>query len=247
MINKYSAVPLYYQLADTIAGQIDSGELNVNSRLPSERELCKIYDVSRTTVRQAIQELQRLGCVLRLHGKGNYVTRPVIHQQLLTIYSFSEEMRKLGKVPSTRLISHQVIPCDIKLASEMQVERGTMVYFFERVHLADDEPVTVATTYLPVSRFPNFDCGRLATTSLYKIMGEEYGLKLTEVQEDMQAVSLRREEAHHLGMMVNRPAMMIRRKSFEGSRLVEYAVGITRGDRFKYEVVLKNKPEGNGL
>ena len=247
MINKYSPIPLYYQLVDEITSQINSGKLAVGSKLPAERELCQIYDLSRTTVRQAIQELERMGCVVCMHGKGNFITCPMIRQQLLTIYSFSGEMKKQGKVPSTKLISHCIIPCDCKLAEELKVETGTPVYEFKRVRLADNEPMMFVTTYLPVSRFPNFDGEKLATVSLYQIMTEEYGIKLTEVNESMQAVSIRRNEAMLLETVEGEPAMMIRRKSFEGELVVEYAVGITRCDRFKYEVTLKNKPEGNGL
>lgn len=247
MINKNSIIPLYSQLVDEIVRQIDSSELLISSRLPSEREMCNIYGVSRTTVRQAIQELERIGCVVCIHGKGNFVTAPIMRQQLLTIYSFSEEMKKLGKVPSTKLISHRQIPCEAKVAEALHVETGTPIYQFDRVRLADNEPVIIVTTYLPVSRFPNFNAERLKTDSLYAIMAEEYGLMLTEVQESMQVVATRRYEANLLDTAIGDPAMMIRRKSFEGSNPIEYAVAIARGDKFKYEVVLTNKPEGNIL
>jgi len=247
VIDKCSAIPLYHQLVDEIAEQINTGRLAVRSKLPSERELCKIYGVSRTTVRQAIGELQRLGCVSCLHGKGNYVTGPIIRQPLRTIYSFSEEMQKLGKVPSTRLIGYQMIACDAKLAGEMGAKTGTPVYRIERLRLADDEPITLVVTYLLASRFPDFDCGKLSRTSLYTMMTEQYGLKLTEVRESLKAVSLSRSQALPLNAATGEAAMMISRKSFEGPLIVEYALGITRGDRFSYDVVLKNQPEANGI
>ena len=247
MVDKHSAIPLYQQLADAIAQQISTGKLAVKSKLPSERELCKIYKVSRTTVRQAIGELQRLGCVNCLHGKGNFVTKPIIRRPLRTISSFSQEMQKLGKVPSTRLISHQLISCDAGLAGEMGAEIGEPVYRIERLRLADDEPVTLAVTYLLASRFPDFDCDKLSSASLYKMMTEQYGLKLTEVRESLKAVSVSGSEAQFLNAAIGEAAMMVSRKSFEGWRVVEYAVDITRGDRFSFDVVLKNQPEANGI
>jgi DNA-binding GntR family transcriptional regulator len=94
---------------------------------------------------------------------------------------------------------------------------------------------------LAADRFPGFEAAKLANTSLYKIMIETYNLRISEVQESMQAVSTSRQEAAYLDTMAGVPAMMIRRKSFEGRKIVEYAVGIARSDRFKFEVVLRNK------
>jgi GntR family transcriptional regulator len=241
MINKYGAMPLYNQLIEEIIRKIQEGEFPVKGKLPSEREFCDMYDVSRTTVRQAMQELERRGYVVCMHGKGNFVTEPAMHQQLLTIYSFSEEMKKIGKVPSTRLINYELIPCDAGLAQNLQLNTGELTYKIERVRFADTKPVMFVITYLPVNRFPGFDAAKLARGSLYRIMLEEYSLCLTEVQESMQAVSLQQREASFLETASGSPAMLICRKSFEKTRIVEYAVGIMRSDSFKYEVVLKNR------
>lgn len=241
MINKYGAMPLYNQLTEEIIQKIQAGEFPVNSRLPSERELCNMYEVSRTTVRQAMQELERRGHIVCIHGKGNFVTEPMMSQQLLTIYSFSEEMKKIGKIPSTKLIKDEIILCDADIARELQLRPGELVYKIERVRFADKRPVMYVITYLPANRFPGFDGSKLAKGSLYSIMANDYRLCLTEVRESMQAVPLQHREASFLETKSGAPAMRIYRKSFEGTRLVEYAIGIMRSDSFKYEVVLRNR------
>ncbi|NMB07943.1 MAG: GntR family transcriptional regulator, partial [Tissierellia bacterium] len=91
-IDKTSRMPLYYQLMDIIIDMIDSGELVEDDQLPSERELCEIYDISRSTVRQAIQELEKEGYIYRVHGKGTFVSKEKFRQELLEFYSFTEEM-----------------------------------------------------------------------------------------------------------------------------------------------------------
>ncbi len=97
-IDKTSRMPLYYQLMDIIIDMIDSGELVEDDQLPSERELCEIYDISRSTVRQAIQELEKEGYIYRVHGKGTFVSKEKFRQELLEFYSFTEEMKKLERL-----------------------------------------------------------------------------------------------------------------------------------------------------
>ncbi len=79
---------------DIIIEMIEEGNLQEDDRLPSERELCETYDVSRSTVRQAIQELEKEGYIYRLHGKGTFVSPERFKQDLLEFYSFTEEMKK---------------------------------------------------------------------------------------------------------------------------------------------------------
>jgi GntR family transcriptional regulator len=243
ILSKSNKIPLYLQMTDTIMEQIKTGVFKVNDKLPSERELCEIYDISRSTVRQAMSELQRAGCVKTEHGRGNYVVEPIISQPLLSIYSFTAEMIKLGKVPSTKLISFSTQPCGAKVAAHMQIYNNDYVHRFERIRLADNEPVMFVTTYLPVDIFWTLDKDRLAAGSLYEIMAKDFGLTLTRVEEQIQVVSVRRNEARYLGVSESEPAMMIERRSFVDERVIEYAVGIARGDRFRYEVVLNQKKE----
>ena len=247
MINKHSVVPYYHQLAYTIIEQIDNGTIPKKSKLPSERTLCKMYGVSRATVRQAINELQRLGYVVSKQGKGNFAAMPVLRQQLLNIYSFSDEMRKKGKVPTTRLLNHQIVHSDSFFETEMGWKQGEPLYCFQRLRLADNEPVMAITTYLPVFRFPDFDCTRLSHASLYMIMNDEYDLKLTEVHESLRAIAIPSEMRQLLDVPTGSPVMKSIRKSYEGTLAVEYGEGITRGDFFEYDVVMRDTSDVIGL
>ena len=83
MIAKDNRTPLYYQLMDIIVEQIETGNLQEHDKLPSERELCEIHDVSRTTVRQTMQELEKEGYIYKKHGKGSFVSPRVFNQSLV--------------------------------------------------------------------------------------------------------------------------------------------------------------------
>ena len=97
MFKRSRGIALYHQLETELIDLINSGELKENDKLPSERELCEQYNVSRTTARQAIGELERKEYVYKVHGKGTFISPKVYKQQLLKFYSFTEEMKKLGK------------------------------------------------------------------------------------------------------------------------------------------------------
>ena len=101
MVLKNSKSPLYYQLAEIILSEIESKNLKENDKLLTEREYAKKYELSRATVRQALAYLEEKGYVYKVQGCGTFVSSKVIQQKLLKVYSFTEEMKKLGKIPES--------------------------------------------------------------------------------------------------------------------------------------------------
>lgn len=240
MINKDSRLPLYYQLSDLIKEKIESGEWPEHTQLPSERELCDIYDVSRATVRQAMQELEVNGYIYKVQGKGTFVNPQKIKQDLLKFYSFTEEMKKLGKTPTSSVIDFSVVKCNEKIAKKMHLGAGDSVYKFTRLRLADDEPMMLETTYVPCSRFPGITRAMLEARPLYDVLTKEHAAKLTMAEEKFVPVLVRENEADLLKYLPRSPGMMIERLTYEDHTIIEYTVGIARGDKFEYRVVLKS-------
>ncbi|NLO87889.1 MAG: GntR family transcriptional regulator [Firmicutes bacterium] len=238
-INKDSRLPLYYQLSDAIAEKIESGEWGAHTKLPSERELCDIYGVSRATVRQAMQELEINGYIYKVQGKGTFVNPKKIKQDLLKFYSFTEEMKKLGKTPSSSVIDFSVVKCNEKVAKKMRLKPGDPVYQFTRLRLADNEPMMLETTYIPCHRFPGITREMLEARPLYDILTEEHKARLTMAEEIFTPVLVRKNEAELLQYMAQSPGMMIERLTYEEDAIIEYTKGIARGDKFEYRVVLK--------
>ena len=123
MVDTDNRLPLYYQLMDIIIKKINNGELKEHDKLPSERELCEQYNVSRTTVRQTMQELEKENLIYKQHGKGSFVSPKVINQSLVKFYSFTEEMKKINKAPSTKVINFEVITLRRKVNKKNGVSR----------------------------------------------------------------------------------------------------------------------------
>ncbi|MBS4174207.1 GntR family transcriptional regulator [Bacillus sp. FJAT-49736] len=239
MINKKSRVPLYAQLIDIIVEKIRSGEWKEFDKLPSERELCDMYDISRTTIRQAMIELENEGYIYKEHGKGSFVSPQAFTQNLVTFYSFTEEMKKLGKKPSTKILSFKIIPAPKKIALKLGLAEDEDVFEFARLRLADDEPIIYETTYLPYYQFPKLTELELSLNSMYELFQKKYDIRITNANERFKAVGVGLKEAPFLTEKVGAPALNIERLAFFNGRAVEYTLSVARGDKFVYETELK--------
>lgn len=240
MVNKIETrIPLYYQLMDILVEKIDSGELKEDDQLPSERELCESYKVSRTTVRQTMQELEKEGYIYKIHGKGTFVSPRTYSQSLLKFYSFSEEMKKAGKHPMTKVVSFKKILCDKKTAKVMNLEVEDEIFKIIRLRLADDEPMLYETSYIPVQYFPNLSSEELELTPLYEIFRSQYNVNISSASESFKAVSANKVEADMLTIKKGSPCLQLERITYSPSAVIEYTISIARGDKFTYTVELK--------
>src|SRR5580700_123702 len=126
-LDPHSPVPLYAQLESLLAAEIAAGTLPSGNRLPNEEELVKRYSVSRTTVRQTIQNLIRRGLVEIRRGKGTFVLQPKITQELTQLSGFVEDMQSLGRHASARLLDKQIVPASKSVARHLAIPAGTLV------------------------------------------------------------------------------------------------------------------------
>lgn len=240
-IDKKSRLPLYYQLMEIIIHDVESGKLREHDQLLTERELCEKYDISRATVRQAIQELVKEGYIYKKHGKGTFVAPKKVKQDLVRFYSFSEEMKNIGKTPTSKVIAFAIIESDYHIAKKMNISEGEKMYQFTRLRLADGEPMMLETTYLPYQRFPDISQDDLESEPLYDILQRRFKVMFVKAEESFQPVNTRKNEAMLLNYGEHMASMMLERITYDQLGIIEYTKGIARGDRFKYRVVLNYK------
>ncbi|MGO1368437.1 GntR family transcriptional regulator [Senegalia sp. (in: firmicutes)] len=238
-IDKSNKLPLYYQLYEIITRDIKKGTFDEYDKLPSERELCERFDISRSTVRQAMNELEKDGYIYKEHGKGIFVSSKSFKQDLLNFYSFTDEMKKIGKHPSSKVLDFQKIKSDEKLARKLGIKINEDLYKFTRLRLADDEPIMLETSYLPESRFPDLTRNELEEKPMYDIFREKYDVEFSKAEERFKPVNTRKVEAEILDVSRKVPGMMIERYTYENQTVIEYTVGIARGDKFEYRVMLE--------
>lgn len=223
---------------DILINEIENG-MKENEKIPSEREICDLYDVSRTTVRQAISELEREGYVYIKHGKGTFVAPKKYNQNLQGFYSFTEEMKKMGKVPSSKVLKFEILQASNEIAKKMILQNDELVYKFRRIRLADEEPMMLETTYVPYSVFPGITKNMLESNALYDIFNNTFNERVEYAEEVFLPVLTNEEEGKYINVDVGSPSLKITRYAFnKNNKIIEYTVSIARGDKFRYHLKL---------
>jgi len=236
-LDKSSRVPLYFQVMEKLIEKIQT-KYKDHDRLPSERQLCDQYDVSRITIRQALQQLVQEGYIYKEHGKGTFVSPTAYTQPLKSLYSFTEEMKKLNKKPSTKVLSFKEVVVDEIWANKLQIPLFSEVLQIVRLRLADEEPLIYETSYIPRSYFLNLVKTDIMMRPMYDVFYEDYGINVTNATERFTATTIRDIEAPHLKVQSGDVGMLIRRIAYSGDTLIEYTMSIARGDKFAYTVEL---------
>lgn len=150
-INTSSKLPLYQQVADSIKYKIIQGDYEVGGLLQPEMELCKIYQVSRITMRRAMQELEQEGYLTRQAGKGTFVNNWLKSDtsNSTLVQSFTNELREIGKKVSTKSLHLTTIPADAYLSSVLGVEEGSKVICLKRVRMSNGDIIAYSESSFP--------------------------------------------------------------------------------------------------
>ena len=152
-------------------------EYRAGDMIPSERELSSAM-VSRTTVRLALQELERLGLVVRQHGRGTFVTdRSAKATNLMQSYSFTEQMRAMGRDPETTILEFCEMEADKNLAEHMGLRIGDRILSSKRLRSADNMPMMVERSYLPVQSISSLKRPLLERKPLYDVIEQDFQQK----------------------------------------------------------------------
>ena len=244
MLDRRRHLPLHQQLKAAIEERILSGEWLPGTQLPSERELCEQYDISRITVRQALTALVMEGRLIRTQGRGTFVASPRIAQQLTQLTGFTQDMRARGKRPSARVLEAGNVSALPAVARALKIEAGESVILLKRLRLADGEPVAIETAYLLEGRCQGLLKEKLATQSLYDILTKKYNLKPVRATQQMEAIPCPLAEAKLLGTRRGAPVLHIHRTTYDREgRPFELVESFYRGDRYTFYAELR----GDGL
>lgn len=237
-LGEQGRVPKYYQLKQRLLEM--TREREPGTLLPPERKLAEQFGTSRTTVRQAIQELVIEGRLERFQGRGTYVARPKVVQALQLLTSYTEDMRAQGLEPASRLLDIGYVRADDELAARLAVPRGGRVVRVERLRLADGEPMAIEASHLPAAKFPKLRQHLLKASSLYAALAEAYGVHLAEAEETIETALAEPQVAAMLGVDVGAPLLRLSRHSFdEHGQPIEYVRSLYRGDRFRFVARLR--------
>ncbi|MBA5851206.1 GntR family transcriptional regulator [Clostridium sp. cel8] len=239
-IDKNSKTPLYIQLMDILINKIEN-YMKENDQLDSEREICQKYSVSRTTVRQALDELEKERYIYKVHGKGNFVSSRRMEQKLLKVYSFTDEMKKLGKNPTSDLLGFEIAIESKEILKKLNIKEDELVYKISRIRLADDIPMLYEVTYLPYKRFKGLTREMLMQKSLYEIFKDDFNINIISAEESIEGILINKLESAYLNVPEGQAGLKVERITYSYKQVIEYTKTIARGDKFKYRVSLKNQ------
>lgn len=234
--------PLYAQVETSIAAEIANGALPVGSQLPPEDRLMDRYQVSRTTLRKAIENLVARGLVEIRRGKGTFITEPKLTQELTELTGFAEDMVSFGKHPSARLLDKRVVAADETVARQLDVAVGTQVYRIERLRLADGVPMSLDETYLPLDIGEKVVSNDLDAEPIFDLLENKYALPLLEARYQLEATTAHAGVAERLCVSVGSPIFLIERTSYtEAHRPVDYERLFYRGDLIRFSTHLQRR------
>ena len=215
-----------------IKRDILKGELKSGDTIPSERELMKIFDMSRTPIRKALDELERENLIIRRIGDGTYVNIAVLDQAINKFYSFTEEMKKRGKIPTGKVINFEEKEDDIYGIYSEKIE----VYEIERIKYADEEPLMYSQTIIPKRVIEDLTKEKLEEKPLYEVLKEKCDFRFLKAEQKIKPCLVNKIEAEYLEVVEGSLGILIERKVFMGKDIVEYSKGIVRGDRFEFTI-----------
>ncbi len=239
-IKRDSFIPYYVQVKEALRERIEQGGWKPGDQLPGELELCQLFDVSRTVIRQALKELTYEGLIVREQGKGTFVAEPKISESLVQkLTGFYQDMVEQGHTPITKVLKQIVGPASPKVATYLGLEPDTPVIEIDRLRFIQDESIVLVTTYLPYHLCPELAKVDLSHQSLYAFLEKQCGLVIARGHRTIEAGLANEYEARLLQIEKGAPLIILDSVSYlNDGTPIEYYHALHRGDRSRFEVEL---------
>nr|WP_255437592.1 GntR family transcriptional regulator [Thalassobacillus sp. CUG 92003] len=225
---------MYYQIEEDIKIKIDNNEYATGDVIPSERDLSETYDVSRMTVRQAVNNLVNEGFLFRQKGRGTFVSEKKIEQGLQGMTSFTEDMKQRGMTASNKLLSFEKVKAPQSIAEKLELSEAASVVMVQRIRFADEQPMAVETTYIPLTLFPHMQAEDIQG-SFYQYVEKVQPYKIGKAKQIIEASTANEQEMEYLQVSEHSAVLLIERQSrLENGTPFEVVKSAYRADRYKF-------------
>jgi GntR family transcriptional regulator len=238
-----SPVPLYTQIKDMLRERILDGTYQPHQQMPSESDMIASFNVSRITVRQALNDLQNEGLIFKIHGKGTFVAKPKAFQDLGKLQGFGEAMRQMGYETFSRVVALKSVAASLQVAEKLGLTPRTRVTELKRLRFLNREPISLDVSYLPLAIGERLAKEDLAVRDVFLILENDYGLSLGHA--DLQIGSALADEslAQQLRVEEGSPVLCIERLTHTADgKPIDYEHLYYRGDAFQYKVRVDRAP-----
>ena len=236
-----SAGPLYLQIKDILLEDIKKGIYKMNDTIPTEKELQEAFNVSRMTIRLAINELVAEGYVLKERSKGTRVIQPKIIENLNEITNFNREMKALGINYVLYSTEMKIINANKQISEGLSVEMGSEVFALHRVYYVDKEPLVSITSYLPIRLNLSLD-EEVYQGSLYEVLKNDKSILISRTDESIEVAFANKQISEDLGVPQGSAVLLRERQSYDQSlQKVEFVQSFYRPEKYKYSVTHSRK------
>lgn len=235
-----SKASLHKKISDWVRDQIKKGNLQVDDKIPSEHELAHQFEVSRLTVRRALQTLEQEHIIFRAQGIGAFVKAPIPKKNLIPFCSFNEDLSKAGIRSESLVLSKDLEIPDFFVRKILGIDENKKVFKIIRLRLGNSRAFAYDVTWLPVFYGQLIHDQNLQFTSIYKLLEQEYLIPILKGCQRFDAALATEEIAKQLQVEVNSPLLLIRKASYTtANKIVYYQERYLRTDRFAYEMQLE--------
>jgi GntR family transcriptional regulator len=244
MMNSYSPRPRE-QAQELLEAYILENHLQPGDRLPTERELSRVWQLNQVTLRNAKANMEASGRLLSVQGSGTRLTRRYF-RNLQNLHGFTEDAVACGFRPETRLLSFSVVECDKHLSKKFKRVLGEKIYRISRLRILDEIPSLIETSFIPVELAPGLETHDLSSESLYRILAEAYSLNLDHGIEKASLTMVTEEEASLLQVAKGTAALWMVSQTCDPSDMtIEYCRSVGRADIIELTSILRWKDAGD--
>ena len=237
-----SSIPIYLQIADELRQNIETAVYPVGSQLPTEVELSDRFGVNRHTLRRAIDQLRQDGLVRVDRGRGMFVAAAPVTLSIGKRVRYNEALRAWGLTPQSKTLRIAEMPADASVAKRLEVQIGDLVVVFERLSIADDVPISIASSYFPVTLMAGIADHCQSYESISKMLRQEYDFDHIRRSTRISARVVQQRDARELRVSLNSPILLTESVNVnQYGQVVEYGVTRFRSDRM--ELVFENQDD----
>jgi GntR family transcriptional regulator len=243
-IDKHNYTPYYIQLRDILSHEISQRRWLPGEQIPSEPELCGMFNISRTVVRQALQDLVNQGKLVREKGRGTFVAKPKLSETLMqSLTGLHETTRSRGQRLETIVLRFErAVPSEL-VAEKLRLGSGEDVIVLRRLRSVDDAPLSLDLTYVPYRLVPQLLTEDLGRESLYSLIEDKYGLRIATGHRTIEALHADVETAQLLQIEEADAVLLLTSVSYlDSGQAIEYFEAIHPGKRSRFEVDVVRKP-----
>lgn len=238
-LDRTNPIPLYYQISAQLQEAIDSGRYLPGDSIPSEFEISDYLNVSRPTVRQAIQQLAQKGLVIRRRGIGTVVAQQRIHRPA-SLSSLFDALQSAGRSPNTLTTRLEVRPALADIAANLEITTGSNVISIERLRSAEGLTLALMENYIPLSALPEIPTKtQLDSHGLYSLMRAS-GIRFHSASQEIGARPITYREAKLLQTSRSETVLTMNRVARDISlRPVEYGHHVYLAQHYSFDMTLE--------